>query len=392
MDENSVKIEPEEFIDLLKYANGDVAAILKFPQYRGKQIIIDGDLNLNGDRDIIIIVKEDKFYFPIYFIQKNDDKQSKFSIIKKFTNEKRFQNILDEFKKYFHISCSNLVMNQLIKNNNLITKNIITKIKINKQYIDERNKCKYVDIDGLAIPVKPSGISYNYDIDSIKNINLLSLDDTIDQLIKINKVLDLDYKPKIILYDYKDDDKIHIISILLDNSLIINIKPTLINQNKIIGYPTKLYSNTEIIDIAIQKNTNNDNDNDNIHIGNVKNYDYYNESYNLYRLELSLYLSQHTKIKNEIISIVRSTKINKHDKKIELRKILLSLINKKLGSDYKVSEDFAFIVNKLPDMKNYVLNNVRDYCKINTTEKKCSLNLHCLWKDNTCKINVQFES
>ena len=30
MDENSVKIEPEEFIDLLKYANGDVAAILKF--------------------------------------------------------------------------------------------------------------------------------------------------------------------------------------------------------------------------------------------------------------------------------------------------------------------------------------------------------------------------
>jgi hypothetical protein len=52
MDENSVKIEPEEFIDLLKYANGDVAAILKFPQYRGKQIIIDGDLNLNGAKDI----------------------------------------------------------------------------------------------------------------------------------------------------------------------------------------------------------------------------------------------------------------------------------------------------------------------------------------------------
>ena len=52
MDENSVKIEPEEFIDLLKYANGDVDAILKFPQYRGKQIIIDGDLNLNGAKDI----------------------------------------------------------------------------------------------------------------------------------------------------------------------------------------------------------------------------------------------------------------------------------------------------------------------------------------------------
>jgi hypothetical protein len=50
--ENSVKIEPEEFVDLLKYSNGDVAAIAKFPQYRGKQIIIDGNLSLNGIKDI----------------------------------------------------------------------------------------------------------------------------------------------------------------------------------------------------------------------------------------------------------------------------------------------------------------------------------------------------
>ena len=49
---NSVKIEPEEFVDLLKYTNGDVAAIAKFPQYRGKQIIIDGSLSLNGVKDI----------------------------------------------------------------------------------------------------------------------------------------------------------------------------------------------------------------------------------------------------------------------------------------------------------------------------------------------------
>jgi hypothetical protein len=50
--ENSVKIEPEEFVDLLKYTNGDVAAIARFPQYRGKQIVIDGDLSLNGIKDI----------------------------------------------------------------------------------------------------------------------------------------------------------------------------------------------------------------------------------------------------------------------------------------------------------------------------------------------------
>lgn len=52
MGENSVNIDVSEFLDLLKYANGDVSAITKFPQYRGKEIIIDGDLKLNGLKNI----------------------------------------------------------------------------------------------------------------------------------------------------------------------------------------------------------------------------------------------------------------------------------------------------------------------------------------------------
>ena len=50
--ENSVKIEPEEFIDFLKYSNGDAAAISKFPQNRGMKIIVDGNLNLSQLKDI----------------------------------------------------------------------------------------------------------------------------------------------------------------------------------------------------------------------------------------------------------------------------------------------------------------------------------------------------
>jgi hypothetical protein len=52
MEEKVVKISPEEFKDLLKYVNGNVEAIRKFPDYRGKEIIIDGSLDLSGVKDI----------------------------------------------------------------------------------------------------------------------------------------------------------------------------------------------------------------------------------------------------------------------------------------------------------------------------------------------------
>ena len=47
-DEEWVNIDPEYYIDLLKYVNGDGTLIKRFPQYRGKKIRITGDLRLNN--------------------------------------------------------------------------------------------------------------------------------------------------------------------------------------------------------------------------------------------------------------------------------------------------------------------------------------------------------
>jgi hypothetical protein len=352
---------------------------------------------LNEDRDIIILIKEDKYYFPIYFIKKGETKKNKFNIQKIFENNSSnniIKNVINEILKYFHISCSNNVMNRLVINNNLVAKNIIHKLnyqKINifKQFIDERNKCKYLELDnGLYLPVKPSGISYNFPISNIKNMNIkYDLLETIKKLEVVDKILLLDYTPKIILYDKKSNSgNIDAIAISLENDLIINIKTTTITEKKInnMGLSIKFYSNTDIIDKEIINN----NDNDNDHRDNVKLHNYMNESYYLYRLELSLYLSKNPKIREQIITLVRSDKINKIDKKFELKKILLSIINKKISTEYKVNDNLAFIVNKIPDVRNYVLHNIRDYCKINTTEKKCSNNLHCLWKNDTCKFQL----
>jgi hypothetical protein len=49
-EEEVVRIDPEEYKQLLKYVNGDGSALKKLKQYRGKKIIIDGDLNI-GEKD-----------------------------------------------------------------------------------------------------------------------------------------------------------------------------------------------------------------------------------------------------------------------------------------------------------------------------------------------------
>ena len=60
--EEWVDIAPEDYIDLLKYVNGDGASIKRLPDYNGKKIRITGDLDLNGYKDISNIDSIDYVY------------------------------------------------------------------------------------------------------------------------------------------------------------------------------------------------------------------------------------------------------------------------------------------------------------------------------------------
>ena len=51
-DEEWVSVSPEEYKDLLKYVNGDGSIINRLPDYKGKKIKIDGDLNLSYNGDV----------------------------------------------------------------------------------------------------------------------------------------------------------------------------------------------------------------------------------------------------------------------------------------------------------------------------------------------------
>ena len=335
---------------------------------------------LDDDRDIIILVKEDKYYFPIYKVIKKKS-EKKIQIIKKFNNN---DNIINELKKYHNNSCNNILINQSTFNNNLISKSLIylLKIKIVKQYIDNRHKCRYLELEnGLYLPTEPSGIDYNIGFSNIKNIKPLLLKETLKLLDKVNKDLKLKYTGKIIFYDKKDDKLIKITSLLLDNNLTIPVKSEFIKESSIkkMGLLLRYQPLEEMIDIEII-NYNNEAIIDDRLI-NVKKHNYNNESYNLYKLELSLFLEENDKIKQNIINIVRSDK-NKEKKKDEIRKILLSLLSA------KPNKHFGIINNIEIKYENMQIKNSRDYCKTNITKDECSNNLYCKWHSNKCYFQL----
>jgi hypothetical protein len=361
--------------------------------------------NLDENRDIIILIKEGKYYFPIFRVQKDEKINKKIILQKFFSKEGQLEKIINELRNYHSKSCKNTLINQITSNYNLVAKNIIelfknTKIIIKKQYIDDRHKCKYIELNnGLFLPTRPSGISYMYEFSNVRNIKTSwsDLKNTIKLLENVNKILNLDYIPKSVFYDKKTDSKIRIISVLLNNGLIIPISNENIDEKEIkklalsirfqpleetINQEIINYNNKIIYDDRSQS---------------VKLHNYKNEAYNLYRLELSLYLSNNEDQKKKIIEIVRNNKITNKEKKYELRQILFEIIDPKLLNQYKIYESqkggnkielMAFLVKDIPDLKNYITYNVRDFCEINNNKEKCNTNLHCTWQNDSCKLQL----
>ena len=356
---------------------------------------------MDEERDIIIMIKEGKYYFPIYKVMRNEKVNKKIILQKHFLAKGPDSKVIEELRNYHLKSCMNSIVNKITTNINLAAKNIINKlleskdkIEIEKQYIDDRHKCKYLELNnGLFLPVVPSGISYLYPFISIRTIknNWLKMNDTIKLLDKIEQILKLNYIPKSVIYDRKSGSKIRIISIMLFNDMIVPI------QNEEVTEESVKKLSLSIIYMALEETVNIEiinYNNDNIYDTrgkSVKEHNYKSESYNLFRLELSLYLSKDQKTLEEIIRLVRGNMDTK-EKKYELRKILFKITNAKLASEYKVKSNntnsFIFLTKQLPNLKDYIVSNIRDYCDINKTTDKCSKNLHCAWSKDSCKLSL----
>jgi hypothetical protein len=353
---------------------------------------IENNYLINKDNDFIFLIKDGKYYFPIYKIKRDPDVDKKIILTKKFSINNG-DKIINELKKYYSQSCMSNIISEIKSTSNLENKNITNilkenEIKIKIQFVDNRNKTRYLLIKNLLLPVLPSGISYEYNFEYfsiIENKYIYDLNSNIENLKIINKILDLNYIPKSVFYDKKKDNKINVISLKLVNNLVIPLKNKFISIKEIqkLGLSYKFKSLEEIIDKKILDNKDFFSKRTEI----VKKHMFDQEGYNLYRLELSFYLNQNISIKKEIIEITRSNQLNKQNKKNQLRKILFNIIDKKLSKKLDSSRNFkpmAYIVKEINNIKTYSKNNVRDYCKIHKNKNKCNLDHHCIWNNNNC--------
>jgi len=351
---------------------------------------------VNEDRNAVVLLKEGKYYFPIYKLKK-DGKNDKKIILTKVYGEDDNKYILDELKNYFNKSCVNNIINKIEKSTIFTNKNLIkilkdSKIDIKTQILDNRNKVRFIELSNKQIiPVKPSGSNYNFNKTDLNESIFGKFDDTIKNLNELEKKIELGYKPKYVSYNSKSKNgDVNAISIILENELYVPIKPEKVTGSKLkkLGLTlTKKNLENEIDNLINSKKSLADMVNN-----EIKELEYNNESYNLFRLEISLFLENNNNIKDRIISIVRNKNLKKDQKRSELRKILLNNVSKKLeGKKSSSKDDIIEIIDKTPNLDIYKVKNIRDYCKVNKTKDKCNINLHCLWANNTCKMQLKYD-
>ena len=352
---------------------------------------------INQDRLGLILLKEGRYYFPVYNLKKDSKVDKKIILTKKFNIQDK-NEFYQELINYFNKSCINNIINEINKSSIFNSKNIelilIEKeIPIKVQLIDTKNKVRFIKLkDNTLIPVNPGGSLYEFPIErySEKDIQL-TLEETINRFKAIEKKLNMDFIPSLVYFDkIEKNDKLNIVSMRFKNKLTIPVKSIKLSKKEItklkLDYQRKTREN-EIDEMIIKEDTGLDNIS-----YQVKLEKFINESYNLFRLELSLFLEKDKETREQIINLVRDKNIKKSDKKNQLRNILFRNLSKKI-SKYKKSKynDIIEVVDKIPNLESYNIKNLRDYCVSNKTKEKCNVNHHCLWVSNTCKLQLKYD-
>ena len=366
----------------------------------------------NPDRETIILIKENKNYYPIVLVSKEESSEKNFDIIKTFKYENNPDNIINHIYDFYEKSCKESIIGE--ETRKIIAKELyklLTKLikNTNKedyipryQKIDTRNKCKYIILNNsLILPVRPSGSIY--DLSIIKNIDnkLMSFSQTFD---KLNILYDISKKeipiqPIGIYYDHKTKDTITAIGIMTQLHESVPIKPETIKideinkMNLIIEYKQMFDRvDAEIAkdrDIATQKID------DRINATTYNNY--YNEAYELFRLHLSEYLSKSEteNIKKKIIKVVNDIDLDKKLKRDYIKTLLFKIIDKNLKILYDQTKQLQdggkvgkliHVLNKLPDLTNYEVNNNREICTDVKSKEDCNKNKHCYWSYDECNF------
>jgi len=359
-------------------------------------------LDMLNTKDLLILIKDGKFYYPLVEISKNDT-NTKEVVIKKLFNKNDKQDIeLIDFIINFYSKTIEDINNDYYKTHTSARETFVLmkdikdlKFIITHQVVDSRYKTKYlITKNNYIIPVLPSGIIENIPIICINNseynksdcfskLKFYNIEETnyyLEELYNLtNKKMNL--KPIGLFYDkINDNDLVNIIGITTSNNDFVpisnvSIDKKYLDENKIIYQHRPLYheldqklafynkDNFEVIDQRIK---------------NVNKIKYIDEAYQLFRFELSNILSN--KNFNDYKIQIKEAIKNKNSSKIQniINNICINKLDNKLfNKDNSISNELVKIIKEIPNLDYYKVNNQRNICS--TLDKnKCDTNPHCI--------------
>lgn len=383
-------------------------------------------------RQTIFMLKENKNYYPIVMAVKPDEESKTLDIEKTFKYQNKPDNIVNHIMPYQQKNCYGSFLDEVISKDLSLTsieaRKILDTIKDKDynpkyQYIDNRNKCKFIITNNnLLVPVKPSGSLYDLQIVKFFDKYIDTYENTVNRLNQLynksNKQLPV--KPIGVYYDNKSNNKIQVTAVMTITYEIVPVIQADIDVSKIVAdgltYENKpLYDK---IDKELMKGKKNFVVDDRIKLVNQDIYN--NESYELFRLEFSEFINlpNNAHNKKKLEGYIHDSKISKQQKIEKIRLFMYRLTDTSLYKLYKssidtgsnilddidgnevvissnqtggVADKFVHIINKIPDVTDYKLNNNRSQCITHTSKDQCSNNMNCYWYQDECYFSLTKE-
>jgi hypothetical protein len=359
-------------------------------------------LKLFDELDILIMIKDNNIYFPIVDVVKADKNSKNIIITKLFnkngsnknddSNNKLINVIIDFFKNtVYDVKINIPQLNISAKDTFYEISNIDKKnpeYKITHQVIDIKHKCNYlITKNKTIIPVLPSGtinnipiICLNNDGGCFKTIDFLDLEKSKKQLNELDELTNgiLNIKFSGLYYSFIDkNDMVEIIGIKTNNNTLIPITKTLVSVKELEKDKIN-FTVTPLNFVIDSKLVNYKNDNVGFideRIINVNLDKYKNESYQLFKFELSnvIISKEYKEYKQKFKSIIETKDINK------IKNFIVEFIQ---------NNDISFIDfnDEIPNLDYYKVKNKRILCK-NLNENECIDSYNCSFINKTKKTN-----
>jgi hypothetical protein len=367
--------------------------------------------------DILFMMRESKFFYPIVQIVKSEEYSKNIKIIKMFTKSNSNDNLIPELQNYFTKTIQDIQIDYISTHKSArATFVILTELsqkhkefEVKFQVVDSRFKCKYlITKNGTVVPVVPSGIITNVPTicfdsgssekkraDCFTKLKFHNLDDSNKNLEKIYKLSEkkLNIKPIGVFYDSIDDNNmVNVIGIITSNNDLVPIQKVQISKKELDKSKVQ-YQNRPLYHELDQKLATYNKDSFQIIDSRIKNVNldkYKNEAYQLFKFELSNLINtkEYSSYKKELKEFIN----NKDLTKIQdlFLNICVNKLDTKIISKNTVGPELVRIIQDIPNLDYYKIDNQRKICE-NLDENKCSANAHCKFHNGKCSFSLTQE-